>query len=51
VATLASGTALQEQFPDELARRAAEHICAHAADPTAELPADDPSWSRSSPVF
>jgi DNA primase len=40
-AALAAEAALEEQFPDALARRAAEHIRAHAANPTADLPDDD----------
>lgn len=40
-AALPSGSALADLFPDALARRAAEHIRAHAANPAADLPDDD----------
>jgi len=40
-AALPSGQALANLFPDALARRAAEHIRIHAADPAAALPDDD----------
>jgi DNA primase len=39
---LPAGAALDAVFPDALSRRAAEHICAHPANPTAHLPAADP---------
>jgi DNA primase len=41
-ADLPAGAALDALFPDALSRRAAEHICAHPANPTAHLPAADP---------
>jgi len=40
-AALPSGAQLETLFPDELARRAAEHIRSHASTPTADLPADE----------
>ena len=41
-AGLPAGAALDALFPDALSRRAAEHIRAHPANPTAHLPAADP---------
>ena len=41
-ADLPAGGALDALFPDALSRRAAEHIRAHPANPTAHLPAADP---------
>jgi DNA primase len=41
-AGLPAGAALAAVFPDALSRRAAEHIRAHPANPTAHLPAADP---------
>ena len=38
---LPAGKELAALFPDALARRAAEHIRIHAADPAADLPDDD----------
>jgi len=40
-AGLPTGRQLKQMFPDALARRAAEHIRTHPANPAAELPADD----------
>jgi DNA primase len=38
---LPSGAQLAKLFPNDLSRRAAEHIRLHAADPAADLPDDD----------
>jgi DNA primase len=40
-AALPSGSELEKLFPDDLARRAAEHIRSHASEPTAHLPAEE----------
>jgi hypothetical protein len=40
-ARLPRGDALAQLFPDELQRRAGEHIRAHAHEPAAGLPDDD----------
>ena len=41
-AGLPAGAALDAVFSDALSRRAADHIRAHPANPTAQLPAADP---------